>query len=72
MGAEIGMNCPICKKLGETPSGRSVVHCKAFGGTVVCMRHCMVCRYRREQCSIDWCGYRTAKDKAGDTIGRPM
>lgn len=69
---EIHMSCPICKKIGETPSGHSVVHCKAFDHQAVCMRHCMACKYHREQCSTDWCGYRTAKEKAGDVIGSPV
>lgn len=56
------MSCPVCKKLGEAPSGRSVVHCRAYKA-IVCMRHCMACRYRREQCSIDWCGWRRAEEK---------
>lgn len=35
---EIHMSCPICKKIGETPSGHSVVRCKAFDHQAVCMQ----------------------------------
>ena len=72
MEAESRMSCPICKKIGETPSGHSVVRCKAFDRQAVCMRHCMACKYHREQCSTDWCSYRAAREKAGDVIGSPV
>lgn len=71
MEAESRMSCPICKKIGETPSGRSVVRCKAFDHQAVCMRHCMACKYHSEQCSIDWCGYRRKHEKEAIRRGDP-
>jgi len=57
------MDCPICRRLGEGPQGRCFVRCRAFGHKAVCIRHCMACRYHRERCSIDWCGWRPAEEK---------
>ena len=61
------IGCPICAR-GRAGRGRAYIHCPAYRA-LVHMSHCVQdgCPYHSDEISTDWCRYRTAKQKAGDT-----
>ena len=54
--------CPICERVGNTVAANHFVTCPAYR-SLVHMAHCVECPYHRQQCSVDWCTYKTKEQK---------